>query len=911
MPIRLHHNEIRNRAHAFVQKWRDESREEAEAKSFWDAFFNVFGIDRKDVAVFEWSVAKLENRHGFIDLFWKGMLLVEHKSRGKSLDKAQSQAFEYYLGLPDKEKPNYILLSDFATFRLYDLRRKQDHSFSIDALPDSIHLFDFMSGLQYVDEAEAEKALNIQAAELLGSLHDALAASGYSGHELEIFLVRILFCLFAEDTGIFQHHQFIHYLLNFTAEDGSDTDMHLGKLFQVLDTPATKRSKNLTRELSEFPYVNGHLCSERLDMPSFDATMREVLLDCAHFDWSEISPAIFGSLFQSIMDREARRNLGAHYTSEKHILRLIRPLFLDALWVEFKAIEQLKQRHIRQQKLIDFQQKLTGLQFFDPACGCGNFLIITYRELRRLELAVLQAQHGDKLDATHIGGIGITIEPAIRLEHFHGIEIEEWPARIAEVAMWLTQHQMNREFARQFGREPDLLPLKSAAHITIGNALQLDWNSVVPRQSLAHIIGNPPFRGSKMQSDEQKQELATLFGKVQNAKQLDFVACWFKKAADFMQATRISAAFVATNSITQGEQVAPLWQPLLDAGIHIHFAHRTFAWDSEARGKAAVHVVIVGFADYDTDGKRIFDYPDIKGEPAEITAGNINPYLTDAPDVVLESRNQPLGKVPPMWFGNMPLDGGGLLLSPAEKAELLAKEPKAEKWLKPCLGADEFLNGKERWCLWLVGIAPNELRAMPEVLKRIELVKQFRLASKAESTRVHAERPAEFRDTRLPQTYILVPSVSSERREYVPMGFFDSNTISTNLNLMIPDASLYEFGVLESKMHMAWMRTVCGRLKSDYRYSAKLVYNNFPWPDPDAKQRQKVEAAAQTVLDARKNYPDATLADLYDPRSMPPDLRKAHNALDKAVEQAYRKERFADDMERLGYLFARYRELVS
>lgn len=911
MPIRLHHNEIRNRSHAFVQKWRDETREEAEAKSFWDAFFNVFGIDRKDVAVFEWSVAKLDNKHGFIDLFWKGMLLVEHKSRGKSLDKAESQAFEYYLGLPDKEKPNYILLSDFVTFRLYDLRRKQDHSFSIDALPDSIHLFDFMSGLQYYDEAEAEKALNIQAAELLGSLHDALAASGYSGHELEIFLVRILFCLFAEDTGIFQHHQFVHYLLNFTAEDGSDTDMHLGKLFQVLDTPAAKRSKNLTHELSEFPYVNGHLCSERLDMPSFDTVMREVLLDCAHFDWSGISPAIFGSLFQSIMDREARRNLGAHYTSEKHILRLIRPLFLDALWAEFNAIEQLKQRHIRQQKLIDFQQKLTGLQFFDPACGCGNFLIITYRELRRLELAVLQAQHGDRLDTTHIGGIGITIEPAIRLEHFHGIEIEEWPARIAEVAMWLTQHQMNREFARQFGREPDLLPLKSAAHITIGNALQLDWNSIVPRQSLAHIIGNPPFRGSKMQSDEQKQELASLFGKVQNAKQLDYVACWFRKAADFIQATRISAAFVATNSITQGEQVAPLWQPLLDAGIHIHFAHRTFAWDSEARGKAAVHVVIVGVADYDTDSKRIFDYPDIKGEPVEITAGNINPYLTDAPDVVLESRNQPLGRVPPMWFGNMPLDGGGLLLSPAEKAELLAKEPKAEKWLKPCLGADEFLNGKERWCLWLVGIAPNELRAMPEVLKRIELVKQFRLASKAESTRVHAERPAEFRDTRLPQTYILVPSVSSERREYVPMGFFDSNTISTNLNLMIPDASLYEFGVLESRMHMAWMRTVCGRLKSDYRYSAKLVYNNFPWPGPDAKQRQKVEAAAQAVLDARKNYPDSTLADLYDPRSMPPDLRKAHKALDKAVEQAYRKEKFADDMERLGYLFGLYRELTG
>lgn len=836
-------------------------------------------------------------------------MLVEHKSRGKSLNKAESQAFEYYLGLPEKEKPNYVLLSDFATFRLYDLRRKQEHSFSIEQLPEHIHLFDFMSGLQYYSDVAAETALNIQAAELLGSLHDALAASGYGGHELEIFLVRILFCLFAEDTGIFQHHQFIHYLLNFTAEDGSDTEMHLSKLFQVLDTAFTKRSKNLTKELNDFPYVNGHLFRERLDMPSFDAVMRDVLLDCAHFDWSGISPAIFGSLFQSIMDKDARRNLGAHYTSETHILRLIKPLFLDALWAEFHAIKQGGNRDKRK-KLAAFQQRLTALQFLDPACGCGNFLIITYRELRRLELAVLQAQHGDKLDTTHIG-LDITVEPTIKLEHFHGIEIEEWPARIAEVAMWLTQHQMNREFARQFGREPDLLPLKTAAHIVNDNSLHLDWNSVAPRASLAHIIGNPPFRGSKMQSDVQKLELATLFGKVQNAKQLDYVACWFKKSADFIQNTRVSVAFVSTNSITQGEQVAPLWQPLLNMGIHIHFAHRTFAWDSEARGKAAVHVVIVGFADYDTDGKRIFDYPNIKDEPIEISANNINPYLIDAPDVVLDSRNQPIGSISPMWFGNMPLDGGGLLLSPIEKAELLVKEPKAERWLKPCLGADEFLNGKERWCLWLVGIAPNELRAMPEVLKRIDQVKKFRLASVAASTRIHAERPAEFRDTRLPETYILVPSVSSERREYVPMGFFDSNTISTNLNLMIPDASLYEFGVLESTMHMAWMRTVCGRLKSDYRYSAKLVYNNFPWPDADDKHRQKVEVAAQAVLDARKKYPASTLADMYDPRSMPPDLRKAHKALDKAVEQAYRKEKFADDMERLGYLFGRYRELVA
>ncbi|SEA22181.1 Type II restriction/modification system, DNA methylase subunit YeeA [Thiothrix caldifontis] len=897
---------IRGNALAFVKEWGNETREEAEAKSFWDAFFAIFGVNRKSVAAFEHAVERTDNTKGFIDLFWKGVLLVEHKSRGKSLDKAKSQAFDYFQQIKDqRDRPRYVLLSDFARFKLYDLDRRLEHDIAIDDLPDKIEFFDFMAGLDNHGESIQEYALNIKAAERLGKLHDALQDAGCAGHELEVFLVRILFCLFAEDTGIFSRHQFYNYLEHFTAPDGSDTDSRLNKLFQTLDKPVNARGKHLLAELNDFPYVNGHLFREILDLPSFDADMREALLDCSHFDWGSISPAIFGSLFQSVMDKAARRELGAHYTSETHILRLIKPLFLDALWAEFSAIQQGGNRDKRK-KLAAFQQRLTALQFLDPACGCGNFLIITYRELRRLELAVLQAQHGD----AH-RGLEITVEPTIKLEHFHGIEIEEWPVRIAEVAMWLTQHQMNREFARQFGREPDLLPLKSSAHIVIGNSLQLDWAAVVKPANLNHIIGNPPFRGSKMQSDAQKQELATLFGKVQNAKQLDYVACWFKKTADFIQKTRISVAFVSTNSITQGEQVAPLWQPLLDIGIHLHFAHRTFSWDSEARGKAAVHVVIVGFAAFDTDGKRIFDYPAIKGEPVEIAASNINPYLIDAPDVVLDSRNQPLGNVSPMWFGNMPLDGGALLLSSTEKAELLEKEPNAEKWLKLCLGADEFINGKERWCLWLVGIAPNELRAMPEVLKRIEQVKKFRLASVAASTRVHAERPTEFRDTRLPKTYILVPSVSSERREYVPMGFFDSNTISTNLNLMIPDASLYEFGVLESKIHMAWMRTVCGRLKSDYRYSAKLVYNNFPWPDADDKQRKKVEAAAQAVLDARKNYPTSTLADMYDPTSMPPDLRKAHTALDKAVDQCYRKEKFGSDMERLTWLFERYRGLVG
>lgn len=924
MPVKLNRKEIRSRAHRFAKEWADETREHAEAKSFWGEFFDVFGVNRRRVASFEEPVRKLGNKQGFIDLLWRGRLLIEHKSKGKDLDKAYTQALDYFEGLKDEDLPRYVLVSDFARFRLYDLDHDIQHQFSLEQLADNIHLFDFIAGYENAAESIEEYELNIKAAELLGRLHDALLTSGYQGHELEIFLVRILFCLFAEDTGIFVRHQFISYLINHTAEDGSDVDMHLTKLFQVLDKDTGARNKNLSEELDSFPYVNGHLFAERMDIPSFDAEMRDQLIDCAHFDWSSISPAIFGSLFQSVMDSESRRNLGAHYTSEANILKLIKPLFLDELWQEFETICSMKQANKKQQALIDFQQKLSGLQFLDPACGCGNFLIITYRELRRLELAVLAEQyvgkkHGKKrgknkrqfeVDPAMQASM-LEIDPQILLNHFHGIEIEEFPVRIAEVAMWLTQHQMNREFARQFGREPDLLPLTTAAHIVHGNALQQDWNEVVDKGELNYIIGNPPFRGSKLQSPEQKAELIKIFGSIKNSKQLDFVACWFRKAALFIRETKIKTAFVATNSTTLGEQVAPLWQPLLDMGLHIHFAHRTFAWDSEARGKAAVHVVIVGFATTEAANKRLFDYPDIKGEPTEVAATNINPYLVDAPDIIVAPRNQPLSEAPPLWFGNMPLDGGHLLLSPEEKINLLAKEPLAEKWLRPVLGAREFLNGIERWCLWLVGIAPHELRQMPEVMKRVQAVKAFRLASTAASTRVHADRATEFRDTRLSDNYILVPKVSSERREYIPLGFFNSDTISTDLNFSIPNGALYEFGILESRTHMAWMRTVAGRMKSDFRYSAKLVYNNFPWPESDGEQKKKVEAAAQAVLDARENYPDSSLADLYDPLAMPADLRKAHQQLDKAVDRCYRKKAFANDAERLQYLFERYQELTN
>jgi hypothetical protein len=915
--------EVRNRAHAFAKEWQGETREHAEAQPFWEAFFNIFGVSRRRVASFEEPVKKASGAQGRIDLLWKGKLLIEHKSAGKNLEKAYTQALDYFPGLKDEELPRYVLLSDFARFALFDLdKHGKRYDFSLQELPDNLYLFDFISGYEDDDRLHHDELeLNFQASAKLGALYDALKDSAYPDHALRIFLTRILFCLFAEDTGIFARHQFVDYILRHTAPDGGDTDMHLAKLFQVLDTPESQRHKNLAEALDAFPYVNGHLFSERLDLPSFDAEMRDQLLECARFDWRTISPAIFGSLFQGIMEKKERRAAGAHYTSETNILRLIKPLFLDELNAEFERIQGLKRG--KQQYLQDFQQKLSKLHFFDPACGCGNFLIITYRELRRLELRVLREQYGARRDSH----LELAISPLIDLGHFHGIELDEWPARIGEVAMWLTQHQMNREFAQQFGREPDLLPLKTAAHIINANALLLDWASVSPQVDF--ILGNPPFIGSKYQSAVQKQELAALFGNIRNAKQLDYVACWFYKTAQFIQNTKIKAAFVSTNSITQGEQVAPLWKALLEMGVQIDFAHRTFAWQSEARGKAAVHVVIVGFS-IPSRGigaasaeksraearapKRLFDYPDIKGEPVEVAAENINPYLIDAPDVVVSARTKPLdNKTPIMFFGSQPNDGGGLLLSPEEKKLLIELEPNAEKWVRPILGAEEFINGKARWCLWLLDISPNELRALPEVLKRIEITKKHRLSSDRPATRDLAATPTRFGFISHPEqgAYILVPSVSSERREYVPMGFFDSHTISTNLNLIIPNASLYEFGVLESKMHMAWLRAVCGRLESRYRYSAKLVYNNFPWPDRSDVLKKEVEKAAQMVLDARAEYPASTLADLYHPLTMPASLRKAHQKLDAAVDACYRKQKFKDDGERLAFLFARYQALCA
>ena len=894
-------NEIKSRAFAFSKEWAEADSENAQAKPFWIEFFNVFGISSKRVASFEEPVRLLGDKRGFIDLFWKGVLLIEHKSRGKDLDRAYTQALDYFPGLKERDLPKYVIVSDFARIRLYDLEAGTREEFELAELPKKVHLFGFIAGYQ-VKSFGQEDPVNAKAAEHLGRLHDQLKGAGYEGHALEVFLVRILFCLFAEDTAIFERRQFQDLIEERTVEDGSDTGLQLAQLWQVLDTPPEKRLKTLDEQLAAFPYVNGQLFSEALPIAAFDRPMRETLLDCCALDWSRISPAVFGSLFQSIMDAKARRAVGAHYTSETHILRLIRPLFLDALWAEFHKVRNSKN------KLFEFLKKLATLKFLDPACGCGNFLVIAYRELRLLELEVLR--HVRDSGQMHLDIFQLV---QINVDQFHGIEIEEWPARIAEVALWLTDHQMNLKVSEEFGAYYVRLPLKKAPHIVHGNALALDWNDVVPAERLAYLLGNPPFVGKHYQNREQKSELLAVFNGLRGASDLDFVACWYRKAAEYMATNpAIRAAFVSTNSITQGEQVGILWPDLYRLGVKIHFAHRTFQWTSEARGKAAVHCVIVGFGLQEVTEKWLFDYDTPKSEPHVTKVTSINPYLVDAPDVIAFKRRQPLMPVPTMRCGNKPSDGGHLLLTPEEKAQLLSDEPEAATWIKRFVGSEEFINGIERWCLWLDGIAPEVLRKMPRVLARVEAVRDFRLHSSAEPTRRMAESPTRFFFISQPtEDYIVIPEVSSERRRYVPVGLMPAAVISSNKIYLIADANLYLFGVLQSLMHVAWLATVGGRLESRFQYSASLVYNTFPWPEPSDKQRTAIEAAAQAVLDARAKFPTATLADLYDPLTMPPELLKAHQKLDAAVDAAYGKKGFKSEAERVAFLFERYRQLIA
>ncbi|OJY93429.1 MAG: methylase [Lysobacterales bacterium 63-13] len=905
-------NEIKDRALRFSREWQHESSEDAEAKSFWDGFFDVFGVSRRRVANFEKKIKKLDGKDGYIDLLWKGVLLIEHKSRGKDLDRAHTQARDYFHGLSDAELPKYLLVSDFARFRLYDLEGAEAPvEFALKDLQKHVRQFGFIAGYQARSFKE-EDPVNVLAAERMGKLHDALKAAGYDGHVLEVLLVRLLFCLFGDDTGIFPRHAFHELLAQRTSVDGADTGQWLAQLFQVLDTAAERRQKTLDAQLAEFPYVNGKLFAEALPLAAFNANMRDLLLQASALDWSRISPAIFGSMFQSVMDKQARRNLGAHYTSEKNILKLIGPLFLDELKAELERIGN------HEGKLKSFHVKLAGLRFLDPACGCGNFLVIAYRELRLLEIEVLQrlyARQGSVLQ-------GVADHVAIDVDQFYGIEIEEFPAQIAQVALWLMDHQMNLRVAEQFGEYFARLPLTKSPTIVHGNALRIDWKDVVKPEALSFILGNPPFVGKKEQNAAQKADMAAVFSGVKSAGVLDFVAAWYLLATKYIHGTAIRCAFVSTNSITQGEQVGVLWSELYRFGVHIQFAHRTFKWSNEARGRAAVHCVVIGFGLASPTNRRLFDYARPDGHPHETLVRNINAYLVDAADVALPKRMSPLCNAPSMVFGNKAVDFGHFMLDKSQRDALVASTLGVSKWIRRCLGGDGFLNGDMGWCLWLNGISPAELRTMPAITERVELVRQERLRSKKLSTRESAKFPTLFGEDRQPDAaFLVIPKVSSERRHYVPLGFLTPDYITTPSVLVVPGATLFDLGVLQSTMHMAWMRYTCGRLESRYQYSNTIVYNNFPWPEsPDAKHRAAIETAAQAVLDARAAFPDSTLADLYDPLSMPPALVKAHQTLDRAVDAAYvaaekaagrKAPRLGTDAERVAFLFERYQQLTS
>lgn len=899
-------NEMKKRALEFSKEWKDETREIAESKTFWNEFFKVFGISRRRVASFEEPVKKLGNKRGYIDLFWKGTLIVEHKSRGKSLDKAYSQVMEYFYGLEEAELPKYVLVSDFSKFRLYDLEEDSVHEFYIVDFYKNIHLFSFMTGYvkqRYIDE----DPVNVRAAELMGNLHDSLKESGYTGHALERLLVRIMFCLFADDTGIFTKDYFRDYIENNTKKDGEDLGLHLSIIFQILDTPIEKRQKNLDYELKELPYVNGKLFNEVLAIPSFDGNMRKLLLKCCYFNWSKVSPAIFGSMFQSVMDEEKRKNIGAFYTSEKNILKSINDLFLNDLLNEF---EKNKNNHNYLKKMLN---RIKEIRILDPACGCGNFLVIAYRELRRLELEIYKELYvNDNMFVQMSVDINILYD-CIDVDCMYGIEKEEFAANIAQVAIWLVDHQMNMELSQEFGEYFVRFPLKKAANIINGNALKVNWNEIIPREKLTYIVGNPPFISKKNRDKQQNLDMQAICKEVTNYGLLDYVCCWYIKTVEFIKNTNIKVAFISTNSIVQGEQVSVLWKYLLKKNIKINFAHRTFKWSNEYRKDAQVYVVIIGFSYINSLNKVIYDYEIPNSNPMKIKVKKINPYLLEQDDFIIENRSKPICKVPKINFGNMPNDNGNFLFTDEEKNEFLLREPKAEKFFRRFISAREFLHDEKRWCLWLKDAKPSEIVDMPKVYNLVKRVKESRLSSKRGATRKLADYPYLFGEIRQEKgNYILIPRHSSEQRKYIPMGFFSDEYIAADSCCIIKNADLYHFGVLMSEMHMAWVRQICGRIKSDFRYSNKLVYNNFPWPEnPSYEKMLCVEKTVKRLLRVREEYKDQSLAQLYNPVITPYKLCEVHKELDKAVDKCYRSQKFYNDFNRMKFLFDLYKSYIN
>jgi hypothetical protein len=980
-------NTIKTQATQFAATYAHAKSEKAEAQSFWNDFFKIFGLERNRVAVFENTVTKLNNKTtGFIDLFWPGVLLVEHKSAGHDLALAHEQAQDYFIKLKDGERPRYLLTCDFQNFWLKDLEDGTELRFTLKELPSHVNAFSFMRG-QKPARIHAQDPINDKAVKKLSKLHDAMRRDGYKGHDLQILLVRLLFCLFADKTGLFEPQgRFADLIESGSREDGSDLGPILVQLFSELDTDFQDRQTSLPGWFKEFPFVNGKLFEQRIRTPSFNAVMRDLVLDCCYIDWGRISPAIFGSMFQHVMDLDSksisklnsdesdlRRELGAHYTSEDNIVKLIGPLFLDELNDEFEAAKSSASA------LFEFQKKLRQLHFLDPACGCGNFLVITYRELRLLELKVIRAAQA----------FGARIaEPfqsiMVDVDQFSGIEVEDFPASVAQVAMWLVDHQMNMQAGAMLGRWMTRLPLQHSANIRRANALDIDWVAFCPPSKTHYIFGNPPFIGKQYQTAQQKADLDRLLAgtDLHGGGVLDYVAGWYIKAAqylrgdsaaqandkrrqfedaqfanaktgsifetpsdmsgkltasdmfeladkiDFANREKVRVAFISTNSICQGEQVGVLWGWMLKQGIAIEFAHRTFNWRNEASGNAAVHCVIVGFGLASRvnkrSGRRLFDYAELDSAPFEVAVKNLNPYLVDAPNVVLGARRTPINGALALTYGSFALDDGHFTISAEERERLILEDPKSALFLRKFVGAQELLNNIPRWCVWLENANPSEVKACKPIYEKVKAVEKWRKQSDRETTKKLAAMPMQFAEIRQPSShYIAIPVVSSGKRNFIPMAYINADVIGSNAMQLLPNATLYEFGILSSTMHNAWIRYTAGRLKSDIRYSASIVYNNFPWPDllasttrtKNDNRRDTIELAAKSVLDVREKIqssdPAASLAVLYDPLTITKELFAAHKNLDAAVDAAYGKKGLKTDAQRVAFLFERYEALVN
>ncbi|MDQ0095019.1 class I SAM-dependent DNA methyltransferase [Paeniglutamicibacter psychrophenolicus] len=902
--------EIRKNAAAFVKDWAGETYEKGESQSFWTELFAVYGVRRRSVAKFEAQAKRLDGSGGFIDVFWPGTMIAEQKSAGKNLVKAEEQAMDYLTKIPDAAMPRYVVTCDFATFRIRDLDAApgvEAVTFALEDLPTECERLGFIAGYQKrTFGSRQQESASIKAAQLMASLYEELEKTGYDEHQASIFLVRTLFALFADDSGLWERDLFLEYLETRTSPDGSDLGAQLAVLYQALNKPVASRYKAADELIQRFPYVNGSVFGESIEIPYFDKTMRDKLIEACYFNWGQISPAIFGSLFQSVKSKDARRGLGEHYTTETNILKAIEPLFLD----------ELRQRFIDNQHstagLRKLQRDMGQMHFLDPACGCGNFLIIAYRELRTLELDILKRlQELDRSAAQMVFDASELL--TVKMTSFYGIELEEWPATIAQTAMFLVNHQANQEMALSLGLAPEMLPLVESSTIVVGNSLQLDWNDIVEASASTIVMGNPPFLGHATRSKEQAADLRLVW-RTKNPGRLDYVTGWYAKVLDYYGDTMGGRwAFVSTNSIVQGDQPARIFASVFQAGWRIRFAHRTFAWTSEATNAASVHCVIIGFDREKNPPGRIFTYDDLRGIPLETPAATINAYLVDGPNVLVAGSNKTLSpELPPAVYGSLPADGGNLVVTLDEYNEVMA-DPIMAKYVRPYVGAKELVRNEKRWCLWLVDLDPADVSKSPALKARLEAVRTMRLASPLASTRDMAATPHLFYFNGQPtERYLCIPNVVSGHRHFFTAQSYDPETVSSNLNSTAVDPDGFAFAIVSSSMFITWQKTVGGRLKSDLRFSKKLVWNTLPLPQLDTITRTKLIEAGKEVLSAREILHGRSLADIYQPLAMPVSLAAAHRKLDAVVDRAFgSKKTCSGEKERQEVLFARFAEMTT